>query len=385
MIERPIWNERLAVAWKQASIVWLTGPRRVGKTVLAQSLPDTEFLNCDLPSVAERLHDPVSFYRSVKKRFVVFDEVHQLPDPSRLLKIGADGFPRLKILATGSSTLAATQKFRDSLTGRKRVVEFVPVLNEELPAFGIADLRARFLRGGLPPALLAPEHNPEFYGEWLDSYFARDVQELFRLEKRAGFLRVLELLLRQSGGMLDVTKLAAESQISRPTVTNWLEVYQITHVVHLLRPFSAGGRREIVAQPKVFGFDTGLVCHARGWDHLRTEDCGVLWEHLVLDTLIATGLPKIHFWRDKQQREVDFVVPRSREAADAIECQWKPEAFETRGLKAFREQYPKGRNYVVSPLSGPAYERVQDGLKIVVAPPGELRRGVKTDSGASEW
>ena len=149
MIERPIWNERLAAAWKQASIVWLTGPRRVGKTVLAQSLPDTEFLNCDLPSVAERLHDPESFYRSVKKRFVVFDEVHQLPDPSRLLKIGADGFPRLKILATGSSTLAATQKFRDSLTGRKRVVEFVPVLHEELPAFGIADLRERFLRGGL--------------------------------------------------------------------------------------------------------------------------------------------------------------------------------------------------------------------------------------------
>ena len=167
-----------------------------------------------------------------------------------MLKIGADGFPKLKILATGSSTLAATQKVRDSLTGRKRVVTFVPVLHEELPAFGIADVRDR--------------------------------------------------LLRQSGGMLDVTKLATESEISRCTVTNWLEIYQITHVAHLVRPFSAGGRREIVAQPKVFGFDTGLVCHARGWDHLRTEDCGVLWEHLVLDTLIAAGLPKIHFWRDKQ-------------------------------------------------------------------------------------
>jgi len=302
MINRPFWTERLATAWKQAPIVWLTGPRRTGKTVLAQSLPNAEFLNCDLPSVAERLRDAESFYRSVRKRVVVFDEVHQLPDPSRLLKIGADGFPKLKILATGSSTLAATQKFRDSLTGRKRVVELVPVLHEELPAFGVVDLRERLLRGGLPPALLAKERNPEFYAEWQDSYFARDVQELFRLEKRAGFMRVLELLLRQSGGMLDVAKLAAESQISRPTVTNWLEVYQITHVAHLVRPFSAGGRREIVAQPKVFGFDTGLVCHARGWDHLRAEDCGVLWEHLVLDALIAAGVPRIHFWRDKQQR-----------------------------------------------------------------------------------
>jgi predicted AAA+ superfamily ATPase len=376
MIQRPFWTARLVAAWKQASIVWLTGPRRAGKTVLAQSLPDAEFLNCDLPSVAERLRDPESFFRSVKKKFVVLDEVHQLPDPSRLLKIGADAFPKLKILATGSSTLAATQKFRDSLTGRKRVVELVPVLHEELPAFGITDLRERLLRGGLPPALLAKEHNPEFYAEWLDSYFARDVQELFRLEKRAGFLRVLELLMRQSGGMLDVTKLAAESQISRPAVTNWLEVYQITHVAHLVRPYSAGGRREIVAQPKVFGFDTGLVCHARGWDHLRTEDCGVLWEHLVLDTLIAAGAPKIHFWRDKQQREVDFVVPHGRDAVDAIECKWNPEAFETRGLAAFREQYPKGKNYTVSPLNGPAYERVQGGLKISIVSPGELRQAM---------
>jgi predicted AAA+ superfamily ATPase len=376
MIQRPFWTDRLVAAWKQASIVWLTGPRRAGKTVLAQSLPDVEFLNCDLPSVAERLRDPESFFRSVKKKFVVLDEVHQLPDPSRLLKIGADAFPKLKILATGSSTLAATQKFRDSLTGRKRVMELVPVLHEELPAFGVADLRERLLRGGLPPALLAKKLNPEFYAEWLDSYFARDVQELFRLEKRSGFLRVLELLMRQSGGMLDVTKLAAESQISRPAVTNWLEVYQITHVAHLVRPYSAGGRREIVAQPKVFGFDTGLVCHARGWDYLRTEDCGVLWEHLVLDTLIAAGAPKIHFWRDKQQREVDFVVPHGRDTVDAIECKWNPEAFETRGLAAFREQYPKGKNYAVSPLNGPAYERVQGGLKISIVSPGELRQAM---------
>src|SRR5216684_227255 len=176
MIDRPIWTERVAAAWKQAPIVWLTGPRRVGKTVLAQSIPDAEFLNCDLPSMAERLREPESFYQSVRRPVVVFDEVHQLPDPSRLLKIGADGFPKLKILATGSSTLAATQKFRDSLTGRKRVVEFVPVLHEELSAFGVTDLRERLLRGGLPPALLAETYNPEFYAEWLDSYFARDVQ-----------------------------------------------------------------------------------------------------------------------------------------------------------------------------------------------------------------
>ena len=377
MIKRPFWMNRLAAAWQQTSIVWLTGPRRVGKTVLAQSLPDAEFLNCDLPSVAERLRDPESFFRSVKRRFVVFDEVHQLPDPSRLLKIGADGFPRLKILATGSSTLAATQKFRDSLTGRKRVVELVPVLHEELPAFGVMDLRERLLRGGLPPALLAASPNPEFYAEWLDSYFARDVQELFRLEKRAGFLRVLELLMRQSGGMLDVTKLAAESQISRPAVTNWLEVYQVTHVAHLVRPFSAGGRREIVAQPKVFGFDTGLVCHARGWDHLRPEDCGVLWEHLVLDTLIAARVRRksISGGTNSSARWTLLCraggIPPTPSNANG-----NPKSLKPAGWWRFASSHPQGKNFVVSPLNGPAYNRVQDELDLSIVSPGELRQAL---------
>ena len=373
MIERPFWRDRLAAAWKQVSIVWLCGPRRVGKTVLAKALPDAEYLNCDLPSVAERLRDPESFFRAVRQPRLILDEVHQLPDPSRLLKIGADDFPHLKILATGSSTFAATQKFRDSLTGRKRVVALVPVLHEELAAFGVRDLRPRLLHGGLPPALLAPERAGEFYGEWLDSYFARDVQELFRLEKRAGFLRVLELLLRQSGGMLDVTKLAAASQISRPTVTNWLEVYQATQTVHVVRPFAGGGRREIVGQPRVFGFDTGFVAYARGWGELRAEDCGLLWEHLVLDTLLAAGLPQVQFWRDKQQREVDFVVPQGRDRVHAIECKWKPDAFETRNLAVFRAAYARGRNFVVSPLPGPGYEQRAGGFKVEFVSPRELR------------
>ena len=94
----------------------------------------------------------------------------------------------------------------------------------------------------------------------------------------------------------------------------------------------------------------------------------------VLDALIAAALPKVHYWRDKQQREVDFVVPRGRDAVDAIECKWRPDEFKTRGLLAFRASCPKGRNYVVSPLDGPGYARRQDGLQVTVLSPAELRK-----------
>ncbi len=376
MIDRPFWKSRLDRAWAQVPLVWLAGVRRAGKTVLARELGDAEFLNCDLPGDVARLADPEAFFRSIKKPLVILDEVHQLADPSRILKIATDAFPHLRVLATGSSTLAATKKFRDTLTGRKRSVILSPVLAEELPAFGVTDLQERLLRGGLPPALLSKEPNWEFYAEWLDSYFARDVQEMFRVEKRGAFLTLVELILRQSGGLMEVTSLAKHAGVSRPTIMSWMEVLQATHVAHVLRPFSGGGRRELIARPKLYGFDTGFVCHARGWDRLRPEDCGLLWEHLVLDTLLATPVQKVHFWRDEARREVDFVVPKAGGLVDAIECKWNPEAFEANALRTFREAYPEGRNFVLSPQVMTAYERRMGDLRVEFLPIADLRQAV---------
>ena len=110
MIDRPFWMSRLDRAWKHVPLVWLAGVRRAGKTVLARAFDDAEFLNCDLPSDVARLANPEAFFRSLKKRRVILDEVHQLADPSRLLKIATDEFPHLRVLATGSSTMAATKK-----------------------------------------------------------------------------------------------------------------------------------------------------------------------------------------------------------------------------------------------------------------------------------
>ncbi len=248
-----------------------------------------------------------------------------------------------------------------------------PVLFSELAAFGGAAIEHRLLRGGLPPALLAAAPDPEFYSEWLDSHFARDVQELFGIAKRIGFTALLQVLLRQSGGLLDITKLASLTALSRPTVMHYLEVCETTLTVRLVRPYHAGKAREWTHQPKAYAFDTGFVCHARGWDHLRAEDCGPLWEHLVLDTLLSVEDPaKVLFWRDHQQREVDFVVPRGREAVDAYECKWSALQAELGNLRAFRQVYPEGRNYLVVPQPTAAQTLRLEGLVVQVVSPTDL-------------
>ncbi len=365
VINRPFWIQRIEETWKKVPIVWLSGVRRIGKTTLAHSLKNAKYFDCDTPRTKELLKDPEAFYGSLSEKRIILDEVHQLPDPSLVLKIGADLFPQIKILATGSSTLAATQKFKDSLTGRKRVVHMLPVLSDELEAFGIKDLRYRLLRGGLPPALLSSEHDEGFYSEWLDSYYARDVQELFRVEKRSGFLLLIEILLRQNAGLVEVSGLAQKCSLSRPTIMNYLEILELTHLIYVLRPYHGGGKQELVRRPKIYGFDTGFICYARGWNELRLEDCGLLWENLVLEHLLSLpSQPKAYHWRDQQQHEIDFVIPRGRDRCDAIECKWNADGFKTQNLKVFRSIYPKGTNFVVSPHITASYQRQVHELKI---------------------
>ena len=151
--------------------------------------------------------------------------------------------------------------------------------------FGVADLDRRLLHGGLPEPLLEERKVPEFFSEWIDSFYARDILELFGIRSRQGFLSLFRLLLRQSGGQIDYNRLAGLSELSRPTVKSHIEAMQAAHAVHLLPPFHGGGRREIVSRPKCYMFDTGFVTFERGWESIRDDDRGPLWEHLVLDTL----------------------------------------------------------------------------------------------------
>jgi len=369
VIKRLLWVDRIQEAWSRRSIVWLSGVRRVGKTTLVRMLPDAIYINCDLPSTHRALEDPELFFDSQNSSSVlIFDEVHQLDDPSRLLKIAADEYPQLKVLATGSSTLAATRKFRDALTGRKQAIHLCPVLWEECAEpFGMRDLDHRLLQGGLPESLLTMYKDPALFNEWIDSFYARDIMELFGIRNRQGFLSLFRLLLRQSGGQLDYSQMANLSELSRPTVKAHIEVMQIAHAIHLLRPFHGGGKREIVSRPKCYAFDTGFVTFEKGWDSIRDDDRGLLWEHLVLDTLrFRFADENIFYWQDKSQREVDFVIRHERGRIDVVECKINPDKLHVAPIEAFRRLYPEGENYVVSPVAKIPYRIRRNELVFTV-------------------
>lgn len=365
MVNRKHWQEVIEKAWKSRSIVWLAGVRRAGKTCLTQSLKNVEYFDCELPRTRQMMQDPQDFWDGLTGKRVVLDEVHRLDNPSQLLKIAADHYPTIRVLATGSSTLGVSSKFRDTLAGRKTDLWLTPITSADMRDFDKTDLKLRLLHGGLPPFFLSDALPEKELQEWMDAYWAKDIQELFRLEKRSAFQKLAELLMIQSGGMFEAKNLAQPCGISQPTVANYVKVLEETFIVHVIRPFHSHKSKEIVSAPKIYAFDTGFVCYYRGWTSLRPKDLSELWEHFVLNEIhAATQSRTVGYWRDKQKHEVDFIwAPRGR-APIAIECKWSAQEFDAGNLRIFRREYPSGNNIVVVHDVDRPFKRTFGGLVV---------------------
>lgn len=367
LVRRQFWIKKIEDAWHRRSIVWLSGVRRVGKTSLCQSFEDVEYIDCERPQERKRLEDPEAFLKDFKKRRVVLDEIHRLDNPSEFLKIAADHYADVKIIATGSSTLSSMSRFRDTLTGRKTELRLTPMIDADLNDFGLTNLTHRLRYGGLPPFFLSSQPSDKDVQEWMDSYWAKDIQEMFRLERRYPFLKFSELLFSNSSGIFEATAYAAPCEVSRGTIVNYLAALETTSVVHVIRPFSEKKSNEIVSAPKVYGFDTGFVCAFKGWNELRKDDLGFLWEHYVLNELMGYLQTKgIRYWRDKRGHEVDFVLTPRGKPPIAIECKWSTRNADFDNLQAFRRRYPEGKNYLVAQDVEKTYSKTDDAISITI-------------------
>ncbi len=379
-MERSFWRAQIAGAFGAKSIVWLAGVRRSGKTTLARNLPDARYYDCELVRVRRQLEDPELFFRDHAGSTLILDEIHRLQNPSEVLKIAADHFPQLRVLATGSSALSARNKFKDTLTGRKRDVWLVPLIARDLVDFGQVDVDKRMHRGGLPPFFLGRRIDDKDYEEWIDSYWARDLSELFVIEKKAAFMKFVELIFTQSGGLFEAQSFSAPCEVSRPTVQHWLSVLETTLLATVLRPYHGAAANELKAQPKVYAFDTGFVSYFRGWESLRDDDRGALLEHLVLYEIAARfGTKRLHYWRDKQQHEVDFVleVGRGRELL-AIECKSSASKFNPSSLQVFRRKHPRGRNFVVTLRSTETHRKTFGDVEVQFVPYLDLAKKLES-------
>jgi len=381
-------------------ILVLTGSRQVGKTSLClrliyyllneKKVPQEQivYLDLEFPNVFSEVNnlygeDFLDYLKAhnvdtKKKTFVFIDEVHYLDNPSSFLKVLHDHFPTIKLIVSGSSSLEIKRKFKETLTGRKKVFEITPLDFEEFLSFKKSALEKRkkdiafrnivcqgklpdlkelkFLYndfkkefqefvtfGGYPGVVLkeTKEEKISLLYEIYSSYIHKDIRNFAQIENVNAFNRLVELLANQIGNLINLSELTTILGISRPTLENYLFLLEQTFVITLLRPFFTNRRQEIVKSTKVFFNDAGLRNSlVRNFDFLaRRIDKGCLSENVVF-TEIKKNLDlteELLYWRTKTKSEVDFVL-RGKETLP-IEVKSVVKKQVPSGLRAFIERY----------------------------------------------
>ncbi len=348
MVKRSFWAKLLESAWVSSSVLWLTGVPGSGKSSLCQGFGNMEYFDCNLPRVRLQMEDSEGFLRKLQGKIVILDEIQQTPNHQEILSIAANQSSLPKIIATSPLSLHAYPSLMDTIGAKITQVWLTPIISQDLVDFGQPNLADRFLRGGLPSFFLNGRKPGGEFQEWVNLFWAKGLQEPFRLERRNSFNRFIELLFAQSGDLFEAKRFVQPCGISHPTVMKYLLALQASWAVQVIRPFSTRHATEIISIPKTYAFDTGFFCYFRGWQELRQEDFGILWKHWVLNELSSHLQGRvIHYWRDKGGHEVDFILITKEMGITAIVCHWRAKDFEPKNLRAFRRRYPEGRNWIV--------------------------------------
>jgi hypothetical protein len=332
-------------------IVVIHGARQVGKTSILMylqgeldsageqiyyiDLEDSRFVSTldkgvdeFVTYLGEQGFDLSAFKKSVKKLFVLIDEIQYLANPSSFLKLLADHHRYLKVIVSGSSSFEMKSKFKDSLVGRTVNFEIYPLSFREFLLFRnvpfvpaerytekkTAELKSLFtefaMYGGYPKIVLTPEISmkEKYLQQIIDMYIRKDIRDLAEIKDVNKFNRLLEVLASQSGNLLNVSELSATCSLSRETVERYLFLLVQTYIIRLVRPYSRNLRSELTKTPKIFFYDTGLM-QMLWLKQLQKEVLGSVFETSIFAELIKThGVDNVFYWRTQDKKEVDFIL-----------------------------------------------------------------------------
>ena len=353
-------------------MVFVGGPRQVGKTTLAKAIlsknfPAGIYLNWDYD---EDRQDILQKRWSDENDLLIFDELHKFPRWKSWIKGLYDVSHEIhSFLITGSARLDVYRRGGDSLMGRYHYWRLHPFTLDEIPkGFSSKDAFNRLMTvGGFPEPFLDGDEREarRWRRERFDRVIREDVRDLESVRNIQLLSMFLDLLRHRVGGLVRLSNIASDIQISPKTAKSWLEVLERMYLVFSVRPYTKSLPRAVLKPPKVYFFDNGDVL----------GDEGVRFENLVATSL----LKRLHFLedrdgycyelryiRDKEGREVDFAVLKDGHLEELIEAKYsddsisrhlqyyaerlKPEKA-TQIVAKVRRPYDKGRIKVVDPIS----------------------------------
>lgn len=329
---------------KEYPVLLVTGPRQVGKTTMLQKLMEgTNRSYVTLDDLTERAlakSDPELFLQ-LHKPPVLIDEVQYAPELFAYIKVYVDqNHEPGAFWLTGSQVFKLMRGVQESLAGRVAVLSLTSLsqaemMGRETEPFTIdmeslaarkmnrteMDTRGIFERiyhGSMPAIVSGANSNSQiFYSSYLSTYIERDVRDLSGAIDSLKFLRFMTAVAARCGQMVNVSDIARDADINQTQTKDWLGILETLGIIFYLHPYSNNLLKRLVKTPKLYFYDTGLVCYLTKWSSAETLECGAMngavLENYVIAEIRKTYLncgrePYMYYYRDKDAKEIDVVL-----------------------------------------------------------------------------
>lgn len=320
MIPRTLASRARALARKFPAVT-ITGPRQSGKTTLARmAFPNHPYASLEAPDVREFASEDPRGFLAQFPRGAVLDEVQRVPRLASYLQGILDAPDRSgSWILTGSQDFSLLASLSQSLAGRTAVLHLLPPSLEELRRFPKPP-RTLFevLFAGSYPRIHQERIAPrDFLAAYVATYLERDVRQVLNVGDLAAFQSFVRLCAGRAGSLLNLSNLGADAGISQPTARAWLSALEAAFLAFRLRPFLPNLRKRLIKTPKLYFFDSGLLCFLLGIrepEQLRQHPMrGAVFESWVISEVLKAshhrGLaPSAFFFQDRRGHEVDLVV-----------------------------------------------------------------------------
>ena len=329
---------------KEYPVVLVTGPRQVGKTTMLQKLMEgTARGYLSLDDLHERnlaKTDPELFLQ-LHKPPVLIDEVQYAPELFTYIKIYADkSRSNGDFWLTGSQAFKLMQGMQESLAGRVAVLSLTSLSQAEIygnrlepfvldmkklsarsrerkPA-NIKEIFNRIYKGSMPAVISGQNKNTHiFYSSYVTTYIERDVRALSDSIDSLKFLRFMTAVAARCGQLLNIANIARDADINQKQVKGWLSILETLGIIFYLHPYSNNMLKRLVKTPKLYFYDTGLVCYLTKWGSAETLESGAMngaiLENYVVSEIMKTYLnngkaPFMYYYRDKDAKEIDIIL-----------------------------------------------------------------------------
>lgn len=329
---------------KEYPVVLVTGPRQVGKTTMLQKLMEgTDRNYVSLDDLNERnlaKTDPEMFLQ-LHKPPILIDEVQYAPELFVYIKIHVDKYHNAgDFWLTGSQVFKLMSGIQESLAGRVAVlsltslsqaeicggemqpftldIEKLSARRKERTAADTGVIFDRIFRGSMPAIVSEKNSNSQiFYSSYLTTYIERDVREVSDAIDSLTFLHFITAVAARCGQILNIAEIARDADINQKQAKNWLGVLETLGLIFYLHPYSNNMLKRLVKTPKLYFYDTGLVCYLTKWSSAETLQSGAMngaiLENYVVAEIRKTYLncgkdPYMYYYRDKDAREIDIIL-----------------------------------------------------------------------------